>query len=75
MSGKRYHPENAEDYIVNARHHIADALSVFCLAFLATVLSGCDIIEGIFKIGFWAGVIIVALIVAAIFGVVKLIGR
>jgi hypothetical protein len=60
---------------MNGRHRIADALSVFCLAFLVTVLSGCDIIEGIFKIGFWAGVIIVALIVAAIFGVVKLFGR
>lgn len=59
----------------NVRYRAADVLSLLCLTLVVTVLSGCDLIEGVFKIGFWAGVIIIGLIVAAIFGVMKLVGR
>lgn len=38
----------------------------------APLLSGCDLIEGIFKVGFWAGIIIVVLIVLVIGGLVRL---
>ena len=45
------------------------------LAVLVTTLSGCDVIEGIFKIGFWSGIIVVAIILAVLFFVVRLFRR
>jgi len=33
---------------------------------LATMLSGCQIVEGIFKAGVWVGVIVVVLIIALV---------
>ncbi|HEU4939869.1 MAG TPA: hypothetical protein VFT39_25650 [Vicinamibacterales bacterium] len=33
---------------------------------LAVVVSGCSVVGGIFKAGFWTGIILVALIVAAL---------
>lgn len=40
--------------------NIARLLLILCLAVLA---SGCGVITGIFKAGFWAGVILVVLVV------------
>lgn len=34
------------------------------LVIIATVLSGCSVIEGLLRIGFWAGVIVVVVVVA-----------
>ena len=36
------------------------------LAFLSTTLSGCELVEGIFKAGVWTGVIVVVLVLALI---------
>lgn len=36
------------------------------IALLSTTLTSCEIIEGIFKAGLWAGVIIVVVILALI---------
>ncbi|MBL3657368.1 hypothetical protein [Fulvivirga sediminis] len=36
------------------------------LLFLAFLLPGCEVIGGIFKAGFWTGIIVVFLIVAII---------
>ena len=33
---------------------------------LAVIVSGCSVVGGIFKAGFWTGIILVALIVAAL---------
>lgn len=39
---------------------------------IATVPAGCRVIEGIFKVGLWAGIILVILIVVVIWLVVRL---
>jgi hypothetical protein len=42
------------------------------LLVLAVATSGCNIIGGIFKAGFWSGIIVVVLIVV---GIVFLVGK
>lgn len=42
---------------------------------LVLVLSGCDLLEGILKIGFWSGVIVVVLIVGVIWLVARMFTR
>ena len=42
------------------------------LLLLATAASGCGLAAGIFKAGFWAGIIVVALIVV---GIIFLVGK
>ncbi len=46
--------------------------SVFLVLLLAVVASGCSVVGGIFKAGFWAGIIVVVLIVLAL---VFLVGK
>jgi len=41
-------------------------LSLLFVVLLAVVVSGCSVVGGIFKAGFWSGIIIVVLIVAAL---------
>jgi len=41
-------------------------VTVFLVLLLAVVVSGCSVVGGIFKAGFWTGIIIVVLIVAAL---------
>jgi hypothetical protein len=45
---------------------------LFLLLLLAVATSGCTIIGGIFKAGFWSGIIVVVLIVV---GIVFLVGK
>ena len=45
-------------------------LSVFLLLLLAVGASGCTVVGGIFKAGFWAGIIVVVLIVAVLLFIV-----
>ncbi len=40
---------------------------------LSLGLAGCEVIEGIFKVGFWLGIIIVILIIALIWFIVRLL--
>jgi hypothetical protein len=47
-------------------------LRLLVLVLLATAASGCGLAAGIFKAGFWAGIIVVALIVV---GIVFLVGK
>ena len=47
-------------------------LRLLMLVLFATAASGCGLAAGIFKAGFWAGVIVVALIVV---GIVFLVGK
>jgi hypothetical protein len=42
------------------------------LLLFATAASGCGLAAGIFKAGFWAGIIVVALIVV---GIIFLVGK
>ena len=42
-------------------------------AALALLFSGCQVVEGIFKVGFWAGAIMIAVVLAAILFLVRLI--
>lgn len=37
------------------------------------LLSGCQVVEGIFKVGFWAGAIMIAVVLAMILFLVRLI--
>ena len=41
-------------------------VTVFLVLLLAVVVSGCSVVGGIFKAGFWSGIIVVALIVIAL---------
>jgi hypothetical protein len=46
---------------------------IIALLFLSGVLfPGCEVIEGIFKAGFWVGVIIVVIILLIIFFIARL---
>jgi len=42
---------------------------------MAISLSSCEVIEGIFKAGVWVGVIIVVVIIALIFWLIRKVGR
>ncbi|MGI8893055.1 MAG: hypothetical protein ACR2GN_06305 [Bacteroidia bacterium] len=42
-------------------HYLIFTTSLFLMLF-----SSCDLVEGIFKTGFWAGIIVVVLIIALI---------
>jgi hypothetical protein len=47
------------------------------LALLVAVLAsaeGCRAVEGIFKAGFWVGIVIAVIVVAVVFGIVRAIG-
>jgi hypothetical protein len=43
---------------------------------VATLASaeGCRAVEGIFKAGFWVGIVIAVVVVAVVFGIVRAIG-
>lgn len=41
------------------------------IALMATTLSSCELVEGIFKAGVWSGVIIVVLVLALIIWLVS----
>jgi hypothetical protein len=41
------------------------------IAFLSTTLMSCELVEGIFKAGMWAGIIIVVLVLALIIWVIS----
>jgi len=43
---------------------------LFLFSVLAMSLSGCSVVGGIFKAGAWTGIIIAAIVVAAIVGIV-----
>ena len=45
------------------------------LLLLLTFATGCRAIEGIFKIGFWAGVIVAAIFVAIVVALIKGLSR
>lgn len=42
------------------------------MALLMLSLTGCDIIEGIFKAGFWAAVILIGLILLVVWGIARM---
>ena len=48
---------------------------VWLIPALALSLSGCSVIEGIFKAGVWVGIIAVAFVLAVAFGLVRLLSR
>ena len=41
------------------------------IALLATTLTSCDLVEGIFKAGVWSGIIIVVIVLALIIWLVS----
>jgi Na+/H+-translocating membrane pyrophosphatase len=45
------------------------------LATLALSLNGCRVVGGIFKAGFWVGIIAVVLVIGLVFAVVRMLGR
>jgi hypothetical protein len=42
---------------------------------LAFSVSGCEVIQGIFKAGVWVGVIAVAIVLAVAFGLVRMMSK
>ncbi len=55
---------------------LAQSRSVLLTLLLAVIASaeGCRAVEGIFKAGFWVGIVIAVIVVAVIFGIVRAIG-
>jgi hypothetical protein len=49
-------------------------LSLFALFLVAVSTSGCEAIATIFEAGVWVGVILVVIVLAVIFGVIRMIG-
>lgn len=49
------------------------ALLALLIAAMASA-EGCRAVEGIFKAGFWVGIVIAVIVVAVIFGIVRAIG-
>ena len=45
---------------------------LFLLLLLSVTVSGCELVAGIFKAGFWTGIIVVALVVV---GILFLVGK
>lgn len=43
----------------------------FLLLILSTMLTSCEVVGGIFKAGFWSGIIIVVLIIALVIWLVS----
>lgn len=48
---------------------------IFSLIFMAITLTSCQAIAGIFKAGIWVGVIVVVVIVAIIFWLIRKAGN
>lgn len=44
---------------------------LFLFMFLMMFTTSCEIVEGIFQIGFWAGIIVVVLIIAVIVWLIR----
>ena len=40
-------------------------------ALIMMLFTSCEVVEGIFKVGFWAGIIVVVLIIAIIIWLIK----
>ncbi len=53
-------------------YYIAQSIMVFVLVLLGLTAAGCDVIGGIFKVGLWTGVILVAAVIIGIILVVRL---
>jgi hypothetical protein len=48
-------------------------LSVPLTAAAALTLGGCQLVEGVFKVGFWAGAIMIAFVLALVFFLFRLL--
>jgi hypothetical protein len=44
---------------------ISQGFFLVALVAVATSAAGCDLIEGVFKVGMWAGIVMVVIVVAA----------
>lgn len=55
---------------------LADMRSALLALLLAAVTftEGCRAVEGIFKAGFWVGIVLAVVIVVVVFGIVKAVG-
>ena len=47
------------------------AVAIWVIPAASLALSGCAAIEGIFKAGVWVGVLAVAIVLAVVFGLVR----
>jgi len=54
---------------------VAQATASWLIPAASLALSGCSAIETIFKAGVWTGVIAVALALAVVFGLVRVLSR
>lgn len=47
--------------------------TAFIISFLSILLSGCSVVEGIFKAGIWVGILVVGVIIAIILLIIRAI--
>ncbi len=52
-----------------------DTLLLVTLTLMLLVLPGCDLVGGILKFGFWVGVIVLIVIIAIIWAIVRFVRR
>ncbi|MBW3544326.1 MAG: hypothetical protein KY428_01805 [Bacteroidetes bacterium] len=46
-------------------------ITIFSLLFLLFSITGCDVIAGIFKAGFWVGIVMVIIVVLVVLYIVN----
>jgi hypothetical protein len=56
-------------------YYASEIVFALAIVLVATSMAGCDVIGGIFKAGIWVGVIIVAVIVAVIAGIARMMRK
>ncbi|HEX7119071.1 MAG TPA: hypothetical protein VF212_09800 [Longimicrobiales bacterium] len=49
------------------------SLAVLLVLLTSLALPGCKLVEGLFKVGFWAGIIIILLVILVIWLIVRMI--
>ena len=54
---------------------VPGSLPLALIPVAALAVSGCAAVEGIFKAGVWTGVIVVAIVLAVAFGLVRMLNR
>jgi len=61
--------------MMNKGYYIAQGFILMVLVLLSLSAAGCDVIGGIFKLGFWTGLILVVVVIGAIILIARMFKR
>lgn len=48
-------------------------ISYFAVSLFTLMISSCSVLEGVFKLGFWSGLLIVVLVIALVIWLISLL--